>query len=214
MSATSDKQLVTCIWRHACCCHASCQQRLGVWVQEDTECVCVDICSLRVRACASLAVQAAFTAGAMLPKPFATCRYWHRSLSPKKLIDIGFSRLAVGAVQGWAARRLLREPKQVFACTGLVHFHHTVCARILVWARGVRSDAHKWRRVHAVHLSSTLPIHWWHVQVRPPVCPGHGVSWCVMVCVDICLCILRHGEYKCVIAHVDVWCGIVCHDAC
>jgi len=38
--------------------------------------------------------QAAFTAGAMLPRPIATCRYWHRSLSPKKLIDIGFSRLA------------------------------------------------------------------------------------------------------------------------
>ncbi|KAF5840192.1 Myristoyl-CoA:protein N-myristoyltransferase, N-terminal domain-containing protein [Dunaliella salina] len=38
--------------------------------------------------------QAAFTAGALLPRPIATCRYWHRSLSPKKLIDIGFSRLA------------------------------------------------------------------------------------------------------------------------
>eukprot|EP00983_Pelagomonas_calceolata_P114125 1160062-Pelagomonas_calceolata.AAC.4 len=41
------------------------------------------------------APSAAFTAGAMLPRPIATCRYWHRSLSPKKLIDIGFSRLAV-----------------------------------------------------------------------------------------------------------------------
>lgn len=38
--------------------------------------------------------QAAYTAGVVLPKPVATCRYFHRSLNPKKLIDIGFSRLA------------------------------------------------------------------------------------------------------------------------
>eukprot|EP00245_Coleochaete_scutata_P016661 TRINITY_DN7866_c0_g2_i2.p1 TRINITY_DN7866_c0_g2~~TRINITY_DN7866_c0_g2_i2.p1 ORF type:complete len:438 (-),score=78.22 TRINITY_DN7866_c0_g2_i2:328-1641(-) len=38
--------------------------------------------------------QAAYTAGVVLPTPVATCRYWHRSLNPKKLIDVGFSRLA------------------------------------------------------------------------------------------------------------------------
>mmetsp|Transcript_16098 Transcript_16098/g.34830 ORF Transcript_16098/g.34830 Transcript_16098/m.34830 type:complete len:429 (-) Transcript_16098:795-2081(-) len=38
--------------------------------------------------------QAAYTAGVLIPKPVATCRYWHRSINPKKLIDIGFSRLA------------------------------------------------------------------------------------------------------------------------
>ncbi|KAJ9506300.1 N-myristoyl transferase [Haematococcus lacustris] len=38
--------------------------------------------------------QAAYTAGTIIPKPFATCRYWHRSLNPKKLIDVQFSRLA------------------------------------------------------------------------------------------------------------------------
>ena len=37
--------------------------------------------------------QAAYTAGVVLPKPIAVCRYWHRSLNPKKLIEIGFSRL-------------------------------------------------------------------------------------------------------------------------
>lgn len=37
--------------------------------------------------------QAAYTAGIVIPKPVATCRYWHRSLNPKKLIEIGFSRL-------------------------------------------------------------------------------------------------------------------------
>lgn len=38
--------------------------------------------------------QAAYTAGVVLPKPVATCQYWHRSLNPKKLIAINFSRLA------------------------------------------------------------------------------------------------------------------------
>ena len=37
--------------------------------------------------------QAAYTAGVVLPKPLAVCRYWHRSLNPKKLIEVGFSRL-------------------------------------------------------------------------------------------------------------------------
>jgi glycylpeptide N-tetradecanoyltransferase len=38
--------------------------------------------------------QAAYTAGVVLPKPVASCQYWHRSLDPKTLIDVGVSRLA------------------------------------------------------------------------------------------------------------------------
>ncbi|KAL5289973.1 NMT1 family protein [Megaselia abdita] len=38
--------------------------------------------------------QAAYTAGVVLPKPVSSCRYWHRSLNPKKLIDIKFSHLS------------------------------------------------------------------------------------------------------------------------
>lgn len=37
--------------------------------------------------------QAVYTAGVVLPKPVASCRYWHRSLNPKKLVEVGFSRL-------------------------------------------------------------------------------------------------------------------------
>ncbi|KAL2608665.1 hypothetical protein R1flu_027238 [Riccia fluitans] len=37
---------------------------------------------------------AAYTAGVVIPTPICTCQYWHRSLNPKKLIDVGFSRLA------------------------------------------------------------------------------------------------------------------------
>ncbi|ORZ20164.1 glycylpeptide N-tetradecanoyltransferase 2 [Lobosporangium transversale] len=37
--------------------------------------------------------QAVYTAGVVLPKPMATCRYFHRSLNPKKLVETGFSQL-------------------------------------------------------------------------------------------------------------------------
>ena len=38
--------------------------------------------------------QAVFTSGAKLPnRPVAICRYWHRSLNPKKLIEVEFSYL-------------------------------------------------------------------------------------------------------------------------
>eukprot|EP00041_Stephanoeca_diplocostata_P000932 m.17915 g.17915 ORF g.17915 m.17915 type:complete len:416 (+) comp11336_c0_seq1:145-1392(+) len=37
--------------------------------------------------------QAVYTAGVVLPRPVAKCRYWHRSLDPKKLIDVRFSYL-------------------------------------------------------------------------------------------------------------------------
>ncbi|KAF8949879.1 Glycylpeptide N-tetradecanoyltransferase 2, partial [Entomortierella lignicola] len=37
--------------------------------------------------------QAVYTAGVVLPKPMATCRYFHRSLNPKKLVETGFSHL-------------------------------------------------------------------------------------------------------------------------
>lgn len=37
--------------------------------------------------------QAVYTAGVVLPKPVAKCRYAHRSLNPKKLIEVKFSYL-------------------------------------------------------------------------------------------------------------------------
>lgn len=37
--------------------------------------------------------QACYTAGTVLPGQVATTRYWHRSLNPKKLVKVGFSRL-------------------------------------------------------------------------------------------------------------------------
>ncbi|OII78365.1 myristoyl-protein N-myristoyltransferase domain-containing protein [Cryptosporidium andersoni] len=37
--------------------------------------------------------QAIYTCGKDLTMPFAACQYWHRSLNPKKLYEIGFSQL-------------------------------------------------------------------------------------------------------------------------
>lgn len=37
--------------------------------------------------------QAIYTAGVVLPKPFASAQYYHRSLNPVKLVAIGFSRI-------------------------------------------------------------------------------------------------------------------------
>merc|ERR1712048_1289547 len=34
--------------------------------------------------------QAVYTAGIVIPRPVARNRYWHRSLNPKKLVEIGF----------------------------------------------------------------------------------------------------------------------------
>jgi glycylpeptide N-tetradecanoyltransferase len=38
--------------------------------------------------------QAVYTAGVVLPRPVSECRYYHRNLNPKKLIEVGFSHLA------------------------------------------------------------------------------------------------------------------------
>ncbi|VEU38730.1 unnamed protein product [Pseudo-nitzschia multistriata] len=37
--------------------------------------------------------QAVYTAGVVLPVPVASARYYHRSLNPKKLVKVGFSRI-------------------------------------------------------------------------------------------------------------------------
>jgi len=37
--------------------------------------------------------QAVYTAGVLIPLPIAKTTYWHRSLNPKKLVEVGFSSL-------------------------------------------------------------------------------------------------------------------------
>ncbi len=35
--------------------------------------------------------QAIYTAGVVVPRPISTTTYYHRSLNPKKLIEVGYS---------------------------------------------------------------------------------------------------------------------------
>lgn len=57
--------------------------------------------------------QACYTAGVILPTPVARCRYWHRSLNPKKLIEIQFSFLQKNMTMQRTIRlyRLPEKPK-------------------------------------------------------------------------------------------------------
>eukprot|EP00596_Hydrurales_sp_CCMP1899_P003968 CAMPEP_0119045000 /NCGR_PEP_ID=MMETSP1177-20130426/36191_1 /TAXON_ID=2985 /ORGANISM="Ochromonas sp, Strain CCMP1899" /LENGTH=450 /DNA_ID=CAMNT_0007016021 /DNA_START=57 /DNA_END=1406 /DNA_ORIENTATION=+ len=51
--------------------------------------------------------QAAYTAGIVLPKPVGRCRYYHRSLNPKKLVEVKFSSIR----QGSTMAKLIKELK-------------------------------------------------------------------------------------------------------
>jgi len=55
--------------------------------------------------------QAVYTAGVVLPVPVASCRYYHRSLDPKKLIEVEFSRLPPRMTMA-RMQRLFRLPEQ------------------------------------------------------------------------------------------------------
>ncbi|XP_074602802.1 glycylpeptide N-tetradecanoyltransferase 2-like isoform X2 [Brevipalpus obovatus] len=60
--------------------------------------------------------QAVYTAGVVLPKPVSSCRYWHRSLNPKKLIEVKFSHLTRNMTLQRTVKlyKLPNDPK----CTG------------------------------------------------------------------------------------------------
>jgi len=55
--------------------------------------------------------QAVYTAGVVLPKPITVCRYWHRSLNPKKLIAVDFSRKNPKLTMK-ATEKLFRVPEE------------------------------------------------------------------------------------------------------
>eukprot|EP00010_Vexillifera_abyssalis_P004751 CAMPEP_0201552710 /NCGR_PEP_ID=MMETSP0173_2-20130828/16990_1 /ASSEMBLY_ACC=CAM_ASM_000268 /TAXON_ID=218659 /ORGANISM="Vexillifera sp., Strain DIVA3 564/2" /LENGTH=424 /DNA_ID=CAMNT_0047963233 /DNA_START=21 /DNA_END=1292 /DNA_ORIENTATION=+ len=53
--------------------------------------------------------QAVYTAGIVLPNPVVSCRYYHRSLNPKKLVDVRFSQLRPNMKMSML-QRLLKLP--------------------------------------------------------------------------------------------------------
>lgn len=54
---------------------------------------------------------AVYTSGTLLPRPFTECRYWHRNINVKKLIDCKFSFLPQGRTMG-IHRKLLKIPAE------------------------------------------------------------------------------------------------------
>ena len=61
--------------------------------------------------------QAVYTAGVTLPTPFTEARYYHRSLNPKKLVEVGFSGLSRNMTIARAVK-LYRVPEKT-ALAGL-----------------------------------------------------------------------------------------------
>lgn len=56
--------------------------------------------------------QAIYTAGIVIPKPIAKTTYWHRSLNPKKLLDVGFSSLPASLTKARYVK-LLKLPTDI-----------------------------------------------------------------------------------------------------
>ena len=56
--------------------------------------------------------QALYTAGVLIPLPIAKTTYWHRSLNPKKLIEVGFSSLPANTPMSRYVK-LLKLPNEV-----------------------------------------------------------------------------------------------------
>lgn len=57
--------------------------------------------------------QAVYTAGVLLPRPAAEAQYWHRTLNPRKLVEVGFSRLAPRMTMARAIKLYRVAPKPV-----------------------------------------------------------------------------------------------------
>ena len=53
--------------------------------------------------------QAVYTAGVVLPTPVATCRYYHRSLDPKKLVEVGFNRIPKCRITSFLSFKIIKK---------------------------------------------------------------------------------------------------------
>ena len=82
--------------------------------------------------------QAVYTAGVVIPRPVATCRYYHRSINPKKLVEVGFSSLnpRTTMVRMIKLNKLPEQPQTPGVCYS-IGCH--VCQR--AWLRSKRSQA-------------------------------------------------------------------------
>ena len=125
--------------------------------------------------------QAAYTAGVVLPKPIATCQYWHRSLNPKKLISINFSRLAVRGCPSSQSGSRVQESRLAWDCRPgeqkvgdlpRLHAHPSVTLSTCTHA------AWCWSSTPCSACLSILPCSPGHCPTRGPSCEITMLLWC------------------------------------
>lgn len=97
--------------------------------------------------------QAVYTAGVVIPKPVGACRYWHRSLNVRKLIEVEFSRLQPRMTLNRTIRLFKlpaetltpgfrpMEEKDVAAVTKLMH---TYLAKFNLWVEWDEAETKHW----------------------------------------------------------------------
>lgn len=97
--------------------------------------------------------QAVYTAGTQLPRPITTCRYWHRLLNPKKLVEVGFTRLGPRMTMS----RTIKLHRLPLECTlnGLRQMHANDCSDV---ATILSRYLHKFRL--APEMTSEDVKHW------------------------------------------------------
>jgi hypothetical protein len=73
--------------------------------------------------------QAVYTAGVVLPRPVGRCRYWHRSLNPKKLIEV--RRVCMRLCLRCDVIGVLQQAERPMRTTPFILFSYCVVASLL-----------------------------------------------------------------------------------
>ncbi|KAG0336242.1 Glycylpeptide N-tetradecanoyltransferase 2 [Podila humilis] len=110
--------------------------------------------------------QAVYTAGVVLPKPMATCRYFHRSLNPKKLVETGFSHL--GRNMTMARLVKLYKLKATTSTPGLRPMEEKDVAAVS-------------KLMNKYMSTFDIAPHFGEADVRHWLIPRHGVVWAYVV---------------------------------
>ncbi|XP_046888730.1 glycylpeptide N-tetradecanoyltransferase 1-like isoform X4 [Hypomesus transpacificus] len=96
--------------------------------------------------------QAVYTTSVVLPKPVVTCRYWHRSLNPRKLMDLDLSSQGKNMTLQCSLKLLCLPEGSDGALTDLVSFY-TVTSRVM------NHPVHSFLRVaHCFYCVSTNTV--------------------------------------------------------
>lgn len=111
--------------------------------------------------------QGLYSAGVIIPKPIATCRYFHRSLDWEKLYDVGFSPLPPDSTKARQIARF-RLPEKT-ATHGLRELRRADCEK----ARALLTR-YLGRFAMALEFTAEEFEHWFLHEESPP--PGDGAG--------------------------------------